>query len=109
MNWNTDISQAPRGKTVETTVMTAKGPRKISRFVPVRVILTTKCGKVVLSQYIPDDERWLMLGKGEQPEAWMPWPEPYSNSLPEPVSTAANPPEAKLLPASQAQLHGAAQ
>lgn len=78
MNWNTDISKAPRGKTVETTVITAKGPRPASRFIPVRVILATKCGKVVLSHFIPDDEgrgRWQMLAKREEPLAWMAWPE----------------------------------
>ena len=72
--WNFDISQAPRGKTVETVVQTAKGPRGQSRFVPDRVILATKCGKVTLSHYIPDEDRWMMLGKGEQPDAWFAWP-----------------------------------
>lgn len=78
MTWSSDISQAPRGNMVETTVQTSKGPRTTSRLVPTKVILTTKCGKVTLSQYIPDEERWLMLGKGEQPVAWQPWPEPFS-------------------------------
>lgn len=91
MNWNTDISQAPRGKTVEATIQSDKGRRKVSRFIPRRVILATKCGKVVLSQYIPDEDRWQMLGKGEQPLAWFVWPEfPHSlSSLPAADSHAA--------------------
>lgn len=74
--WNFDISQAPRGRDVTTVVDTPKGQRMVTRFVPQRVILATKCGKVVLTQYVPGDEgRWLMLGKGEEPVAWLAWPE----------------------------------
>lgn len=80
MNWNFDISQAPRGKMVATTVQTKDGPRQSSRFVPDRIILATKCNKVTLSHYLPDDERWLMLGKDEQPVAWMAWPEHPNSS-----------------------------
>jgi hypothetical protein len=74
MIWNFDISQAPRGNTVSFTFETAKGPREVSRFIPERVILATKCDKVTLSKFIPDENRWEMLGKGEEPVAWMPWP-----------------------------------
>jgi len=73
--WDFDISRAPRGFIAITTVQTAKGPRQSSRFIAQRVILATKCDKVVLSQYLPDEERWLMLGKGEVPVAWQRWPE----------------------------------
>ncbi|TIO15601.1 MAG: hypothetical protein E5X86_19715 [Mesorhizobium sp.] len=72
--WNFDISQAPRGKMVETITETTKGTRKSIRFVPDKLIVATKCGKVTVSEFIPDEGRWLMLGKGEQPDAWMPWP-----------------------------------
>lgn len=90
MIWNFDISQAPRGKMVETIVQTAKGARHQSRFVPQRVILATKCGKVVLSQYYPYEERWLMLGKSEEPVAWFAWPEHPSHSV---STTISAPPE----------------
>lgn len=80
--WNTDISQAPRGKMVAATVQTKDGPRQFNRFVPDKLILATKCGKVTLSHYIPDDEgRWMMLGKGEEPVAWAAWPE-HPHSVP---------------------------
>lgn len=52
-NWNFDIDAAPRGK---------------------RVILATKCGKVTTSRYLPKEDRWEMLAKGEQPTAWHSWP-----------------------------------
>lgn len=88
MTWNFDISQAPRGKMVETVIETEKGTRKSIRFVHDKIILATKCGKVTLSHYIPGEDRWLMLGKNEQPDAWMPWPtHPYpSHSVAEVAS-----------------------
>jgi hypothetical protein len=79
MSWNPDISQAPRGKYV--TTVKRRGPAidavefGVTRFVPDRVILATKCGKVTLSHYMPSEGRWMMLAKGEEPVAWQPWPE----------------------------------
>lgn len=75
MSWNFDISQAPRGKMVTQVQSRTKGDIEVTRFVPDRVILATKCGKRTLSQYIPDEDRWQMLAKGEQPIAWFPWPD----------------------------------
>jgi hypothetical protein len=72
--WNFDVSQAPHGHTVDDFVQTAKGVRKTTRFMPVKVILATKCGKVTVSKYLPDEDRWEMLQKGEQPIAWQLWP-----------------------------------
>lgn len=75
--WNTDISQAPRGRDVTSVVDTPKGQRMVTRFIPSKVILATKCGKVTLSHFIPDEDggRWHMLAKGEEPVAWFAWPE----------------------------------
>ncbi|HKY87626.1 MAG TPA: hypothetical protein VJL90_12760 [Pseudorhodoplanes sp.] len=75
MSWNFDISKAPRGKYVVQHRKFGKGEGDIRVFVPDRVILATKCGKVTLSKYIPDEKRWEMLAKGEEPVAWFPWPE----------------------------------
>lgn len=73
--WSYDISAAPRGKMVTQTV-TVKGEERVRDvFVPAKVILATKCGKVTLSHYIPDEDRWLMLASGEHPVAWQAWPE----------------------------------
>jgi hypothetical protein len=80
-DWNNDMSQAPRGFVAHTTVSTANGPRSSSRFIAQRLILATKCGKVTLSQYIPDEERWMMLSKGEEPVAWQRWPEHPSSEV----------------------------
>lgn len=53
MIWNFEIDKAPRDASV---------------------ILASKCGKVTRSRWIADEQRWQMLGAGEQPVAWMLWP-----------------------------------
>lgn len=73
--WNFDISSAPRGKTVPQTRQTAKGPVETQVFQPDRLILATKCGQVTPSRYLPAEDRWEALAKGEQPIAWQLWPE----------------------------------
>lgn len=71
MDWNFDIGAAPRGRTERVEV--AGKPAK-SFFVPDRVILATKCGKVTASHWILNEQRWEMLAVGEEPLAWQPWP-----------------------------------
>lgn len=74
MNWDYDISKAPRGKYIEQA-RTINGKEQLAKvFKPERVILATKCGKVTISRYIPEEKRWEMLGKNEEPEAWKEWP-----------------------------------
>ena len=75
--WNTDIKAAPHGRYVVKQRREGVDQRV---FVHERVILSTKCGKAILSRYVPEEKRWMMLAKGEQPVAWMPWPEPYQVS-----------------------------
>jgi len=75
--WSTDIKSAPHGR---YEIKQRREGVDIRVFVPERVILTTKCGKVLQSYYVPDEKRWMFLHHGEQPVAWMPWPEPYSVS-----------------------------
>ena len=75
MSWSFNIDAAPRGKTVTEHRKTAKSEFDVNVFEPERVILATKCGKVTLSHFIPKEQRWAMLAKGEQPVAWHPWPE----------------------------------
>ena len=73
-DWNFNIAEAPRGKTVtKTSTVKDKG---VSRevFVPTPVILATKCGQVMASEWLPKPERWHGLATDEQPVAWWPWP-----------------------------------
>lgn len=74
-SWRTDIDAAPRGKMVTRTHNVNGGPKDVQVFVPDRIFLATKCGKVTISQFMPKEDRWEMLAAGEQPVAWMPWPE----------------------------------
>ena len=73
MNWNFNMSEAPRGRTVAVTRAGEKAAI-VETFVPDKVILATKCGKVIASHFMPKEHRWLMLAAGEQPVAWQPWP-----------------------------------
>lgn len=82
MEWSKDISKAPRGYWV-TSMKPHFATKKLYEttvFHPQRVIVATKCGKVTLSQWLPEGKerkkpRWEMLGENEEPVAWMPWPE----------------------------------
>jgi hypothetical protein len=101
-DWNFDTRKAPRGKYVVKTVTPAKGAKyDTSTFVPDKVILATKCGKVTVSHYIPGEKRWMMLGKGEEPVAWQPYPE-HPHSLPA-APAAADTAGASLLPVPAGQ------
>jgi hypothetical protein len=75
MSWNFDISKAPRGSYVVVNRKFGKGQADTRVFKPDRVILATKCGKVTISKYLPDEKRWEMLAHGEQPVAWQAWPD----------------------------------
>jgi hypothetical protein len=75
MTWNFDIASAPRGKTVEQR-RTVKDREVVAEvFQPDFIILATKCSQVTKSRYLPDEDRWEGLAKGEQPVAWQAWPE----------------------------------
>jgi hypothetical protein len=54
MTWNFDMAAAPK---------TAK------------VILASKCGKVIRSNWIEKEQRWNSFAAKEQPIAWQLWPE----------------------------------
>lgn len=75
--WNFDIKSAPHGR---YEVKQRREGVDVRVFVPEKVILATKCRKVLQSYYVPDEKRWMFLHHGEQPVAWMPWPE-YPHSL----------------------------
>ena len=82
MTWNFDVSEAPKGRTVERAVTTEKGKVPYEAFEHDHVILASKCGKVMRSYWIPDENRWCMLSKHEAPVAWMHWPEhPASKAI----------------------------
>lgn len=73
MTWNTDISAAPRGKTITKQVKTKDGFKDVPEPVIERVWLASKCGKVVLSHWVDSRSAWSGFGDKEQPVAWYPY------------------------------------
>jgi hypothetical protein len=72
MGWRFDVENAPRGRS-----KTVSGPKGSTRqvHVPEVIILASADGQTVtLSRWLPDENRWNMLGKKETPVAWQPFP-----------------------------------
>jgi hypothetical protein len=83
--WSTDIAAAPRGRLV-TSKRTGKDGNVITtkRIEREPVWLASKCGKVILSEWLWPDKigeygtamtraRWSMFGETEKPLAWRPF------------------------------------
>lgn len=81
-DWNYDLSAAPRGEYIEETLPGRSGSvRRITKYVAPRVILASKCGKVITSRWLPPEEsekrpkgRWEFFSADEEPLAWQPYP-----------------------------------
>ncbi|NLS03588.1 hypothetical protein HGP14_09480 [Rhizobium sp. P32RR-XVIII] len=88
--WNHDISSAPRGKMVQTTVRTKDGIKRIEQYRKEYILAVHSDGTVVQSYWIPprytqngavlDGNRWSGFNVGKEPIAWAPWPEFNSQS-----------------------------
>jgi hypothetical protein len=76
MTWNHNIKAAPHSKSQRRVISTTKGERAYNEIQHEYLILETKCGKVLKSYWIPDEERWAGLATGEEPIAWQEWPKP---------------------------------
>ena len=74
-DWNFKIDEAPKSHIKKVAYTTKDGEREREVITLKPVILATKCKRVVKSCWLPKEGRWEMLGKDEQPLAWMPWPE----------------------------------
>lgn len=71
MNWSSDISKAPHGRyDVVARNIRGGGTADHRVFRPAYVWLASRCGKVTMSSYLPDQKRWEMFSRGEQPVAW---------------------------------------
>lgn len=80
--WNFNIDEAPKSYSRDASYSNQDG--KIiqrEKFVPVYVWLATKCGKVTVSYWIPNEKRWNMLAQNEKPMAWQPYPIPVHPDL----------------------------
>jgi len=76
MTWNFNMKDAPKSTTIPRTVNTTKGLRSYNELQHEYLIVETKCGKVLKSYWIPDENRWAGLATGESPVAWQAWPKP---------------------------------
>lgn len=81
-DWSFDISQAPKGEWIESVEKGGRsGERHTRRYHAPRVILASKCGKVITSWWLPPDEserrpigRWNGFMPDEEIVAWQPYP-----------------------------------
>lgn len=80
--WNYDMSAAPRGEWTETVEKGGRsGERHVRRYSAPRVIIASRCGKVITSRWLPPDEkekrpvgRWEFFTADSDPLAWQPYP-----------------------------------
>jgi len=70
--WNFDLTQAPRGKTVTRSVKTKDGVKDVTDIVPERVWLASKCGKVIPSYWVESRKNWAGF-QDAPPVAWQPY------------------------------------
>lgn len=79
-SWNFDISQAPRGKTIQVERTIGKNTTMVDVHVPDMIIAAGNEGVVTISKWLPEAERWNMFTKEVPPFAWTPWPtHPHAN------------------------------
>jgi len=72
--WNFDMDHAPTGSYLGI-VRVYKGKEVTKEeFFPSKIITASKCGKVIVSYWIPKEKRWCMYKKGELPIAWQSYP-----------------------------------
>lgn len=75
MDWNFDMEKAPRGETREHVWTNKKGKECKKTFHRGERILTaSKCGKVIVSDWLEKEGRWNCYSKGSGPIAWMALP-----------------------------------
>jgi len=75
MTWNFNIDDAPRGEYEDIIVTIGKKKVQKKVFNPVKVITASKCEKVIVTSWLPDEGRWNMYSKKESPIAWQLYPE----------------------------------
>ncbi len=72
--WNYNIEQAPKGWAATAIISVDGKPRKRDVFNHEKVITASECGKVIVSKWLPDQQRWEGYKKDEQPIAWQDYP-----------------------------------
>lgn len=90
LHWSADISAAPKGEMVTTTVTAiVKGEvveRQRTEHVPAKLLALTPCGKIISTHWMPaskhtqdgdvlDGDRWHGFTRGHAPVLWAAWPD----------------------------------
>lgn len=74
MQWNFDLSQAPKGTTKTTTVVIKGKELTREAHVPEVILAAGNEGVVTFSYWVEKHQRWAMFTKDVPPLAWMPMP-----------------------------------
>jgi hypothetical protein len=75
MDWNFNMDEAPRGRTVSVTRQIGKNVVVGEEFFFDYIIAAGNDRVVALSRWLPKEGRWSMFTKDTPPVAWMPWPQ----------------------------------
>lgn len=70
MEWNFDMDTAPKGHIVERDVVIDGKARTLKRFVPIKILTASACGKVIPTAWLQKQKRWEMYTQNELPIAW---------------------------------------
>jgi len=79
--WNFDMTQVPKGHVVAETVEIKGKMVERKRFNRVEVFLLLADGHKCLSYWIPEQDRWNLLTKDQEPIAFIPIPNAPKNIL----------------------------
>lgn len=74
MEWNFDISAAPKGHFEVVVKQVGKNTVMSVVHVPALIIAAGNGGVVTTSKWLDKEQRWNMFTKDVPPMAWMPWP-----------------------------------
>ena len=73
-DWNFNMDEAPRGRTVPVTRMIGKNVVVSEEHTADLIIAAGNDRVVTPSRWLPKEGRWSMFTKDTPPMAWMPWP-----------------------------------
>ncbi|ANV26857.1 hypothetical protein [Agrobacterium pusense] len=114
MNWNHDLSQAPRGKMVPYTRKGKDGPVQSEQYRKEYILAVDEHGVVSQSYWIPprytqsgsllEGNRWSGFNPGVDPIAWAPWPVYEFKAAPDDAAVTSGNDLRKPVAAEQGQI-----
>jgi len=70
MDWSYKLKDAPRGELVKEMI----GKNEAEVYKHEKILTASKCGKIIVSCWLPKSKRWEFYSKDSPPIAWMPMP-----------------------------------